>query len=150
MKIPEQVFVALAVEGRALEGVPAMLTFVMGRKNNHDMVFGPSDARGEIHISAVDIRNEARKNLEFFLMDYADIDTLWTGVLRVKPMNREALGQALAAFRTFRRYKYAPDYEGMLRRAEELLRRSPGAKLTVDVKTEPPGMFDIETFAVDA
>lgn len=150
MKVPQRLCIVLTVDGHPLKGVPVLVTFVMGRKNNHDLVFGPSNESGEIQVSGEEIKTAAQKNVEFFLMDYADIETFWAGTVLVKPMNREALGRALSAFRTFRRYKYSSDYEGMLRRAEEVLQKSLGAKLEALVRTEPSGRFNIETVAVDA
>lgn len=149
MRIPEKLSIAITADGVPLEGIPVLLTFVMARKNNHDLVFGPSDKSGDICVSGDQIRSGARKNVEFFLMDYADVESFWTGMLRITPMNRQAVERALSAFRIFRRFKYPPGYEEMLQRADATLKKFPKAKLEARVHIEPPGSFTVEMMAVN-
>jgi hypothetical protein len=129
LRVPEKISITITADGAPLKGIPAMLSFAMEQKNNHSLIFGPSDESGTIHISGDEIRLEARKTMELFLMDYADIDSYWTGSLRVMPMNRDALKRALSAFRQFRGYEFRVGYEEMLRRANDILSKIPGTRL---------------------
>ena len=150
LKVPEKVTITIVVEGRPLAGVPVNLTFVMGKKNNHGFVFGPSDVSGRICISGDEIRREARKTMELFLMDYADIDVHWTGRMMATPINRDAIKGALSAYRLFRSYEFPPGYEQMLLAADAILSEIPTATLEASVRCEPEKILTIEEVPVRA
>ena len=122
----------------------------MAQRNNHNFVFGPSDASGNIRITGDEIRREARKTMELFLMDYSDIDAHWTGRLQAKPMNREAIKRALSAYRQFGSNQFPPGYEQMLLAADAILSKIPTAKLDVSVQCEPQNTFTVELLPVQS
>lgn len=126
------------------------LTFVMARKNHHVFIFGPSDSSGSIQVSGDEIRREARKAMELFLMDYADIDGYWTGALRATPVNRESLKGALVAYQQFGQSEFPPGYEEMLLRADEILGNIPTFTLEANVRCEPGQGFTVEAVPVRA
>lgn len=138
----------MTADGKPIKGILVTLSFVMSRKNHHGFIFGPSDDSGVIEVSGEEIRREARKEMEIFLMDYADIDTYWTGVLRATPVNRESLKRALAAYRQFRHCEFPPGYEGMLLAADGILSRMPTAVLEARVQCQPDRGCAVEVIAV--
>ena len=141
--------IIIAADGRPLAGAPVNLTFVMGKKNNHNFVFGPSDTSGNICITDDEIRREAREAMGLFLTDYADIDAHWIGRFQAKPMNRDAIKRALSAYGQFRSYyEFPPGYEQMLLAADIILSKIPTAKLEVSVQCEQQNTFTIETVPV--
>jgi hypothetical protein len=150
LRVPEKILINITANGKPLGGIPIRLSFVMAQKNHHGFIFGPSDSSGLIQVDGDEIRREARKEMEIFLMDYADIDTYWTGVLRVTPVNRESLKKALAAYRQFRHCEFPPGYEEMLLAADAILSRTPTAKLEASVRCEPDQGFTVEAVPVQA
>lgn len=150
MRVPERILINVTADGKPQEGIPVRLSFIMARKNHHGFIFGPSDASGLIQVDGDMIRREARREMEIFLMDYADIDAYWTGVLRATPVNRESLERALAAYRRFRHCGFPPGYEEMLLRADATLGKIPTATLRATVRCEPDQRFAVEGVPVQA
>jgi hypothetical protein len=150
VRVPATIRVGIKAGDRKMQGMFAMLTFVMARKNSFDLLFGPSHEAGEIEITREQVLEEARKSMELFVMDYADIESYWTGRLRVTPMNRDAVQRALSAYRLFRKYEYPPGYEDKLRAADAALARVPEVELTAVVNCEASEPIDIETVRVPA
>ena len=150
MKVPEKTTITITTGGKPIEGVPVKLIFEMAKKNHHIFVFGPSDSSGTINVTADEIRREARKTMELFLMDFTDIEAHWTGRLRIVPMNRQAIKAALSAFRQFRSFKFPANYEQMLLAADAILSRIPTAKLEASVRSEPDKKLTLEAVPVQA
>jgi hypothetical protein len=150
LKVPVNISITLVADGKPLAGVPVNLTFIMAQKNNHNFVFGPSDTSGNIRITHDEIRREARKTMELFLMDYADIDAHWTGRLQAKPMNKEAIKGAHSAYRQFGSDQFPAGYEQMLLAAAAILSKIPTAKLEVGVQCEPQNTFTVELLPVQS
>ena len=138
------------MRGQPAEGMFAKLKFLTARKNPYNLAFGPSNERGKIEVSRDHIISEARKVMEFFLMDYWNIEVDWTGVLCVTPMNRESLARALSAFRLFRSYDYGPGYEESLRAADVVLATRCEAEMTAVVECEEQEPVAIEVVSVRA
>jgi hypothetical protein len=148
LKIPEKIEITVSSGGRPLAEMLVMLTFLMERKNHHQCIFGPSDENGRIEVPQEQIRREARKSMELFLMDYADIETYWTGNLRVTPMDRAALARALSAFRRFRGFEFAPGYEQSLQAADAALANIPNAEIVPAAQCESSEPVRIEAVSV--
>jgi len=150
LRVPGRTTITITTGGNPLTGVPVKLIFLMGKKNHHSFVFGPSDATGKISILDDEIKREARKTMELFPMDYADIEAHWTGRLRVIPMNREAIKAALSARRQFRTYQFPPHYEEMLLAADVILSRIPKTTtLEATVRCEPEHGATVEAVTVE-
>jgi hypothetical protein len=150
LKLPEKTILTITSDGKPIAGVPVKLVFLMLKKNHHVFVFGPSDMSGTVSISNDEIRREARKTMELFLMDYADIEAHWTGRLRVMPLNREGIKAALSAYSTFGSNEFPPNYEQMLLAADAILSKIPKATLEVSVRFEPDQRYTVETVSVRA
>jgi hypothetical protein len=150
VRIPATIRVGIKAGDRKMQGLFAMLTFAMARKNSFDLLFGPSNEAGEIEITREQVLEEARKSMELFVMDYADIESYWTGKLRVTPMNRDAVQRSLSAYRLFRKYEYPPGYEDKLLAADAALTRVAEVDLTAVVNCEASGPIDVETVRVPA
>jgi len=150
LKIPARIKIAITAGERHIQGMFVMLTFVMARKNPFNLLFGPSDGRGEIEVTRDQILEEANKSMELFLMDYADIESYWTGKLKVTPMNRDAVERALSAYRLFRGYNYPSGYEENLRTADASLVRLREMELTATVDCKTPHPIEVESIRVIA
>jgi hypothetical protein len=112
MRIPDDIQIVISAGEQPLAQMLAALTFVTSEKNSFHFVFGPSDAHGNIRVSRAQILAEAQKDREFFLMDYAELESAWTGSLVVTPMNREATSRARSAFQRFEpHYRYRENYK---------------------------------------
>lgn len=109
------------------------MRFLAAKKSPFDFVFGPSDTEGKIEISRDQIILEARKTIDLFPMDYWNIESDWTGVLRVTPMNRESITRALSAVRLYRSHDYRPGYQASLKAADGILAEKSGTELTATV-----------------
>jgi hypothetical protein len=132
-----------------MNGMFVVLRFSAARKNSYEMAFGPSNELGRIEITRDQILREARKSMELFLMDYAEIESVWTGKLRVTPMNREAIRCALSAFRRFQSsYQYPLGYEESLKTADVFLAQKGKASLTAAVEQNVVGLIAVETVPV--
>jgi hypothetical protein len=143
--------ITIKTSGQQMRGMFVTLKFLVARKNPYNLVFGPSDEQGRIVVTRDQIIGEAKKSLDLFLMDYGDLETEWTGKLRVTPMNRESIERALSAVRLFRRvHKYPPGFEEALRAAAAVLAQmsEAGVSATVQCETEEP--ITIETVSVRA
>jgi hypothetical protein len=150
LRVPDKILITITANGRPLEGVPVRLSFVMARKNHHGFIFGPSNSSGLIQVNGDEIRREARKEMEIFLMDYADIDSYWTGVLRATPLNRESVRRALTAYRQFRHCEFPRGYEQMLLDADVILAKVSTATLVATVRCEPDNTFTVEAVPAQA
>ena len=126
-----------------------MLEFPMSQKNPYQLAFGPSNSEGNIRVTADQIRKEALKVNQLFVMDYAPLEAFWTGTIRIVPLNREALQRALSAARLFRRYEYPPGYQDLLLAAAAILSKSAGTKLSATVQCDTGEPITIDAASVD-
>jgi hypothetical protein len=116
VKLPDTVLVTVTRADQPIPDMWVVLEFPMAQKNPYQLAFGPTNGLGQIRVTADEIRAEALKVNNLFLMDYVSIERFWTGTLRVTPMNRPALERALSAQRMFHNYKYPEGYREMLQR----------------------------------
>jgi len=145
LKIPARIKIAITAGERHVQGMFVMLTFAMARKNPFNLLFVPSDRGGGIEVTRDQILEEAHKSMDLFLMDYADIESYWTGKIKVTPMNREAVERALSAYRLFRKCKYPPGYEENLRTAHAALVQFREMELKAIVDCETPDPIEVES-----
>jgi hypothetical protein len=151
LRVPAKIETTIKTNGQEMKGTFVMLKFLTAKKNPYDLVFGPSDEQGRIVVMRDQIIGEARKTLELFLMDYGDLETEWTGKLRVTPMNRESIERALSALRLFGRvHEYPPGYEESLKAADALLAQRGEADLIATVQCETEEPISVETTSVRA
>ena len=150
MRLPDRVKITIEVGRRPASQMFVTLKFVTSEKNPFNLVFGPSDRQGIIELTREQIITEATKTRELFLMDYADIESSWTGTLFVTPLNREAIRRALSAFRMFRRYSYPDNYEENLYTADAALTQIPQMELRATVQCDSGEKIHIEAVAVTA
>src|SRR5260370_29029528 len=150
MRLPNRMKITIEAGGRPTSQMFVTLKFVTSQKNPFNLVFGPSDVHGIIEVTKEQIITEAAKTRDLFLMDYADIESCWTGTLFVAPLNREAIRRALSAFKMFRRYTYPDNYEENLLPAEPPLARIPQVELRATVQCDSPEKVHIEAVAATA
>lgn len=150
MKLPEKLLLTVSADGQPLADMLVKLEFSMSAKNPHHMVFGPSDAAGQISITADQMSTEAKNTQDLFLMDYDRLETGWTGRLKVRAMNLPMIKRALAAYHTFGSDQYAPGYENNLRVARTVLAKMPEAMLRVQINSEAPESVAFEPGSVRA
>lgn len=146
--MPDKLQITTGVGGRPAPGMLVLFKFLALKKSPFDFVFDPSDAQGKIEVSRDQILLEARKTIDLFPMDHWNIEADWNGVLRVTPMNREALARALSAIRLFRSYDSPPGYEEALRTADAILARTSKGEMTVTVECDGKEPVSVETISV--
>lgn len=150
LKLPTKLSITVTADRRPLPGMWIVLEFPMSQKNPYQLAFGPSEAQGRISITEDEIRQEALKVNQLFLMDYAPLETYWTRALRVMPMGRAALQRALSASRLFKRYKYPAGYQHSLAAADAALQQMNDAELSASVQCEATELPAIEVVPVRA
>lgn len=149
MKIPDRLNITIFVGAIPVAKMLVMINFVACQKNAHNLGFGPSDINGKIYVTREQILAEARKNRELFLMDYAAIETAWTGTLIITPMNREAIRRARSAVQLFGSRQYAYNHEEILSAAERALAQLGSGRLTASVQCDGSSDMNIETITVN-
>jgi hypothetical protein len=150
VKLPEKLLLTVSADGQPFAGMLVKLEFPMSAKNPHHMVFGPSDSAGQITITGEQMSTEAKNTQDLFLMDYDQLESGWTGRLKVRPMNLPMIKRALAAYRTFGSDQYAPGYENNLRVARTILAKMPEATLRVQINSQAPESVTYEPGSVRA
>lgn len=125
IELPERIAITCYADGRRTEGLLALLTLVMNRKNDHVMVLGPSDRAGKVVVERAEIAEEVERDLRLFPMDYEGAGA-FSGDVIVAPMNLRDVEAALKAHDVFGDAGgYAPDHRAKLGEAlKNLYRRS--------------------------
>lgn len=101
MRLPQKLTITL--KDANLSPVAGAFTFVrlrMPSKNHFSLLFGPSDEKGNIEVARAQLLAEARKEAEFFVMDYGKPEDA-TGEIEVAAATIEDLKGALAAIDQF-------------------------------------------------
>jgi hypothetical protein len=97
MTLPKQIDTqVLTRDGQPAPGMFIKVRLRMPRKNDYHLVFGPSDAQGRITVTHDRLLAEARREAEFFLMDYGDAAEAADEV-SVTPLSSDDLDRAISA-----------------------------------------------------
>jgi hypothetical protein len=99
----------------------------MRRKNSYRFSLGPTDAEGELRITAEQLSGMARNINSFFLMDYVGLDAGWTGEIIIKPVDQKGLTRLRGAYETWGESGfYGSDFASDLDRLESALQDADG------------------------
>jgi hypothetical protein len=132
-KIPDQLTAIVSANRKALRGLFVMVSLEMSRKNRFNIVFGPSNEKGMIEISKLEIENEVVKTREMFPMDYEDLSS-FKGTITVSVMGSGQVESALNAYDQYHRSaSYPSSYREKLETARMTLNGLGSRKLEVKV-----------------
>src|SRR5687768_72690 len=137
MTLPRWIRIRVTANGAAARHMFVKVRVRMRRKNDYYLGFGPSDEDGQIAISQADLVSRAREELNFFVMDYAEIEKEHTGEIAVAIFEAEQIDRAIAAYDGFAKagFAYPPDWKVNLAIAREVLRAGVG-RVQLEVKLE--------------
>lgn len=135
MKLPERIHIKVLADGRPAPGMFVCVTLRTTRKNDFGLGFGPTSEDGNLQISREDLLREAEKERRLFIMDYGHPEDDFSGEILVKPLNREALQQAIAAYDTYHQVTpYPQRYAEQVQEARACLEESQPSELSTEVK----------------
>jgi hypothetical protein len=135
-KIPDQLTAIVSANGKPLQGLLVMVSLEMSRKNRFNIVFGPSNEKGTIEISKLQIENEVAKTRKMFPVDYEDLSS-FKGTITVGVMSSGQVNSALNAYDQYRcSASYPPSYREKLETARRTLNGLGSKKLNVKVTTQ--------------
>jgi hypothetical protein len=125
--LPNEIVVVVKRNAIPVSGMFVLCALRSMHKNDFKLVFGPTDSAGRLRVSREDLLREGGNEKRLFPMDYGDVETDFSGELKVTPMNREALSRALAAYSMFNKVSpYPTGYEENVRRARDALEHGNG------------------------
>jgi len=137
--LPSRITIRVFSDGTPLAGALVMLRFKSCRKNDFELIAGPTDAQGEVIVDRDQIALDAALEQKLFPMDFGRLETDFAGVLTVWALSLGDIDRALAAFRLFKEVsRYPPSHETHLNNAKRILNRHIGAVLSVESQTEGP------------
>lgn len=135
MKLPEMIDIRVLADGRPAAGMFVCVTLRMTRKDDFGLGFGPTGEDGGLRVSREDLLREAEKERRLFIMDYGHPEDDFSGEILVKPLNRKALQQAIAAYDTYQLVTpYPPRYAEQVQKAHATLEQCEIAELSAEVK----------------
>lgn len=135
MKLPERIDIRVLADGRPASGMFVSVTLRTTRKNDFGLGFGPTSDDGGLQITRDDLLREAEKERRLFIMDYGHPEDDFSGEILVKPLNREALQQAIAAHDTYHQVTlYPARYSEQVQEARSTLEGLKPSELSVEVK----------------
>ena len=76
---PSRVVIRCTADDEPFVGAYVIVSLPMWSKNQYALLFGPSDERGLISISADDLTRQARHEEAAFPMDYVSFPAKWAG-----------------------------------------------------------------------
>lgn len=141
--IPALLEVTCTADDRPQPGLFVSVSLRMCKKNDHHMVFGPSDDRGKIDISRDDMMNWVKNACDLFPMDYADLSG-FGGEIQVDPMGPGMIESAMKGFEMYGSIGPFPSgYANRLAEALETLVRMAPQQLGADAEVvEAAGRID--------
>ena len=99
--LPDRLHLSATVEGIPLRGAIFEVELPMTRKNSYVLPFGVADADGILIITGDEIARFSHEVNELFLMDYVGLGAGWTGEIRVRAANRDAIARLRNAYATW-------------------------------------------------
>jgi hypothetical protein len=139
--LPARLDLSATVEGIPLRGAIFEVELPMTRKNSYVLPIGVAGADGTLTIAGDEIARFAQQVNNLFLMDYVGLGAGWTGEIRVRPVNRDAIARLRSAYATWRDSGiYPPDFPAWLDDLEaNLTPLHPTALIQVRARSEHPG-----------
>jgi hypothetical protein len=138
-RLPDRLIVTGRADGKPLSGLLILLSIVMTRKNDFNMVLGPTGPKGVIQVSKKKMEEEIKRSLEMFPMDYEAM-SLFAGELSLSAMNLLQIDSALNAYDLFHaasEHPYPKGYRKKLETAWSRLYRLAPKRLDVEVTVHP-------------
>ena len=109
----------------------------MPRKNDHRVWVGPTDARGRVTVTRDSLFAEARKDTQFFVMDYLDPAEA-SGEFVVTAVTSEDLDRAISGYQEFKEYfPFRGGWLDQIIAARGVMQSASGATATVERPTNP-------------
>lgn len=135
-RLPAAVTLRTTADGLPADGLLVLVCLKMARKNDFDVVAGPSGPGGRLHLTAAALWDEVERTLRQFPADYHDPEAAdgLTGVIEVMPM---AAGDVTAALEAVELYgavvPYPDGYAVRLRTAAARLDLLTAERVEVEV-----------------
>jgi hypothetical protein len=137
MKLPERLEVQVLADEKRAAGMFVCVTIRTTRKSDFGLGFGPTNEAGELVILRSDLLREAEKERALFIMDYGHPEDDFAGEIVVKPLNRNALQQAITAYDTYQQVTpYPRCYGEQIQEARASLEKWKPRTLRAEVKVE--------------
>ncbi len=138
-RLPNKLHITCSANGRPLSDELVLITIKSARKNNFDLVFGPTDTNGSLLVTREELIKQAMDEKSIAQMDYGDPEYDFAGEIVVAPMTLEDIDRALKAYKFFREFMAYPiAWEKHLKRSKEILLKLP-KDATVEVNVEHDG-----------
>lgn len=136
--MPRQVRVTALLDDQPFQDAWLALNLNMSLKNDYGLLFGPTDAAGELVISDDDLQEQIQRQLDLFPMDYASPKSAWTGSMRIRVLNRSDVANLQMAYDTWKDLDlYPEDLPSHLSRLDALLSANEGCRLSA--RADVPG-----------
>ena len=117
MNLPELLNVHALIGDSPVEGLIVEVCIKVNLKNDFSSLHGLTDAGGSLSVKKDTLLERALTEKKFFLMDYADPEANFTGVIELTPCSDLMLERALNAYSQFKSvYNYPVGYHEMLKR----------------------------------
>ena len=116
-----------------LPGAYVAIRLPMWKKNQYVLVFGPSEADGNVRISHDELVARAREEQDAFPMDYASFPSEWTGGLGAQVLDREGVQRLREAIELWGERFYPPEFARTLDDYEQRLRELEGRRPQAEV-----------------
>jgi hypothetical protein len=132
-ELPNEVVVAVAIDGAPVPGAWVRLDLLMQRKNDYRLLFGPTNSKGALAVTRAEIERSVRHEQLTGLMDFMGLGD-WIGEIVVTPLNREAVERAREGHRVWAQAMpelYAPDFLDQMDQLTQRLAANHGRDLDI-------------------
>lgn len=147
-RLPAAIDLRTTADGAPAEGLLVLVSLKMGRKNDFEVVAGPSGPGGRLRVTAAELRAEIERTLRQLPADYHDpsaADGL-TGVIELMPMAVTDVEAAEAAVAVFgRAVSYPVGYSDRLAAARSRLARLTAERIDIEIDDPNDGRVRFHT-----
>ena len=140
-ELPEQLDLAVTLDGEPFEGAWVHLRMPMERKNDYHLMVGPTDAEGALKVTRHEVKQQVRIVQSTGLMDYMGLG-MWTGELVLRPFDPNAIRRAEAGERIWGAAvpdAYPWDFVVQMRSLAQRLGDRPNAVLEISAEAHGGG-----------
>lgn len=99
---PSEMAVTALLDDQPMGKAWLVVELEMDHKNDYGLLFGPTDASGKLVIKDMDLRQQAKKQLDLFPMDYVSPEGAWTGAMKIRVLNRTDVVNLQNAYETWK------------------------------------------------
>jgi hypothetical protein len=138
--LPEELTIVASAGREPLAGAWVRATLTMTRKNDFNLLVGPTDSEGRVIATRADLTSQMTQIRDLFLMDYAGPEA-WDGSIRVAVLSRDDVETALSAFDVWGTTVGIRSQSELqqFRQFETVLKGLEGQEFHVDVFARPSG-----------